>query len=118
VLIVSVVVEERPRVQSARRSEIEDLGEGFHQVIVRFGYLEDPDIPRALAGRPSMDLGLDLGSITYFVGRESVRVTPLPGMARWPEHLYALMSRNEADPATYFRLPAGEVFELGVIVEL
>lgn len=49
--------------------------------------IEDPDVPTALAGRAAMDLGFDLDSITYFVGRESVRVSALPGMARWREHL-------------------------------
>ena len=63
VLIVTVLVEERPRVHEAERTELEDLGDGFHQVILRFGYLQDPDVPRALAGRAAMDLGLDLGSI-------------------------------------------------------
>ena len=118
VLIVTVLVEERPRVHEAERTELEDLGDGFHQVILRFGYLQDPDVPRALAGRAAMDLGLDLGSITYFVGRESVQVTALPGMASWREHLYALMDRNATDPAFFFRLPAHQVFELGIIVEL
>ena len=118
VLIVTVLVEERPRVHDAERTEIEDLGDGFHQVILRFGYLQDPDVPEALAGRAAMELGLDLDSITYFVGRESVRVTELPGMAIWREHLYALMERNATDPAFYFRLPALQVFELGIIVEL
>ena len=65
-----------------------------------------------------MDLGLDLRVISYFVGRESLQVTAMPGMAPWREHLYALMSRNATDPASYFRLPARQVFELGIIVEL
>jgi KUP system potassium uptake protein len=118
VLVVSVLVEERPRVPVMRRTEIEDLGAGFHQVSLRFGYMEDPDVPQALAGRATMELGIDLRSITYFVGTESVRVTDLPGMATWREHLYALMSRNATDPATYFRLPANQVLEIGAIVEL
>jgi KUP system potassium uptake protein len=105
-------------VQAIERTELEDLGEGFHQVILRFGYPQDPDVPQALAGRAEMDLGVDLASITYFAGRESVRVTDLPGMASWREHLYALMSRNATDPASYFRLPANLVFELGIIFEL
>ena len=63
VLVVTVLVEERPRVHAAERTEIEDLGDGFHQVVLRFGYLQDPDVPKALAGRAAMDLGLDLGSI-------------------------------------------------------
>lgn len=62
--------------------------------------------------------GAQTQTFTYFVGRESVQVTALPGMASWREHLYALMERNATDPAFYFRLPTHQVFELGIIVEL
>ena len=118
VLIVTVLVEERPRVNDAERTQIEYLGDGFHQVILRFGYLQDPDVPRALAGRAAMDLGLDLG-VDHLLRRPRVRAGDrVPGMASWREHLYALMARNATDPAFYFRLPAHQVFELGIIVEL
>jgi KUP system potassium uptake protein len=118
VLILSIQPEDRPRVHPVKRPEVLDLGEGFVQVVLRFGYFEEPNVPKALEGRVSKDLGLDLDTMTYLVGRESVRVTSRPGMAWWREHLYAVMARNATDPASYFRLPPDQVFELGVIVEI
>jgi KUP system potassium uptake protein len=118
ILIISVMTEERPRVHPMERTEIVDLGLGFHEVILRFGFVEDPDVPRALSGRVAMRLGVDLDTITYFLGRESIQVTDRTGMARWREHLFALLSRNAATAAGYFRLPPDQTVELGVVVAL
>jgi KUP system potassium uptake protein len=118
VLLVSVLTDERPRVHPLKRAEIVDLERGFHEVILRFGFMEDPDVPKALAGRVAMELGTDLELMTYFLGRESLQVSGRPGMARWREHLFALMSRNATSAAHYFRLPPDQTFELGVVVEL
>ena len=72
------------------------------------------------AGRPGPDEGRPstCETISYFVSRESLRVTKRPGMARWREHLFAFMSRNATSAANYFRLPLDQTIELGVAVEL
>jgi KUP system potassium uptake protein len=118
VLVISIVTEEVPRVLPARRTEITDLGLGFRQVVLHFGFMEDPDIPRALADRVVMKLGIDLETLSYFLGRESLRVTARPGMARWREHLFAFQSRNATSAANYFHLPYEQTVELGITVEL
>jgi KUP system potassium uptake protein len=118
VIILSVCTEKRPRVSPAKRAEIVDLGHGFHQVALRYGFMEDPDVPRALAERVVHELGTDLGSVSYFTGRESVRVTPRPGMAHWREHLFAFMSRNSSNAARHFKLPPDQTLELGLAIEL
>jgi KUP system potassium uptake protein len=118
VLIVSVETARRPRVRARHRSEVTDLGLGFHRVVLRFGYLEPPDVPAALAGHVVDELGTDLEQLSYIVGREVVQVTPRPGMAAWREHLFAFMSRNARDAPTQFRLPPEQTIELGVPVEL
>jgi KUP system potassium uptake protein len=118
VLVISVVTEDRPRVHQVKRCEITRLGLGFHEVVLRFGFMEDPDVPKALAARAARELGLDLGSVTYFLGRESIQVTDRPGMAIWREHLFAVMSRNAVSAARYFHLPPEQTFELGVVVAL
>jgi KUP system potassium uptake protein len=116
--VISVVTERSPRAHPLRRAEITDLGEGFLEVVLHFGFLEDPDVPRALAASAGAELGSDLDTVTYFVGRESLLVTDRPGMARWREHLFALMSRNATSAARYFRLPPEQTIELGAVVEL
>jgi len=118
VLVVSIVTEDRPRVHPSQRAEITDLGGGFHQVVLHYGFMDEPDVPRALADRCASDIGIDVDTLAYFVGRETLRVTPRPGMARWREHLFALMSRNATSAADYFKLPLDRTGELGVGVEL
>jgi KUP system potassium uptake protein len=118
ILVISVVTGEVPRIDPEERTEIVDLGAGFHQVVLRYGFMEDIDVPRALAVEVAPKLGIDLGKIPYFLGRESLRVTARPGMARWREHLFALMSRNATSAATYFDLPPEQTVEVGLAVEL
>jgi KUP system potassium uptake protein len=118
VLVISVLTEKRPRVPAAKRAEVIDLGHGVHEIVLHYGFMDVPDVPKALAERVVMEVGLDLDSISYFVSRESLRVTAKPGMARWREHLFAFMSRNATSAANYFKLPLEQTIELGVAVEL
>jgi KUP system potassium uptake protein len=117
VLVVCVVVEPRPRVPTVKRAVVTDLGAGFHQVVLHFGFIEQPDVPTALAQRV-MRLGTDLSTLSYFLGRETISVTSRPGMAMWREHLYAFMSRNATGTVDLFHLPIDQTLELGVGVEL
>jgi KUP system potassium uptake protein len=117
VLVISVVTSDRPRVHPSRRAETTDLGDGFHQVALHFGFMEDQDVPRALEP-VAAELGVDLETLPYFLGRESLRVTARPGMTRWREHLFAVLSRNATSAANYFRLPIDRTIELGLPVEL
>jgi KUP system potassium uptake protein len=118
VLVISVVAVEVPRIDQEERTELVDLGAGFHQVVLRYGFMEDIDVPQALALEAAPKLGVDLDKVPYFLGREALRVTARPGMARWREHLFAFMSRNATSAATYFGLPPGQTVELGLAVEL
>ncbi|MDP9330503.1 MAG: potassium transporter Kup [Actinomycetota bacterium] len=118
VLVISVLTEKRPRVPSLQRAERVDLGHGFHEIVIHYGFMDIPDVPRALAERAVMGLGCDLDSLSYFVSRESLRVTSRPGMARWREHLFAFMSRNATGAANYFQLPLDRTIEIGIAVEL
>jgi KUP system potassium uptake protein len=118
VIVVCVAVEPRPRVPTPRRAVITDLGAGIHQVVLHFGFMEQPDVPKALAQRVAMQLGLDLPTLTYFLGSERITVTKRPGMAIWREHLYAFMSRNATGTIDLFNLPIDQTLQIGVGVEL
>ena len=118
VLIVCVVVEPRPRVPTLKRAVVTHLGAGFHQVVLHFGFMEQPDVPRALAQRVAMGLGIDLSTLSYVLGTETISVTPRRGMAMWREHLYSFMSRNAAGTIQLFRLPIEQTLALGIGVEL
>lgn len=118
VVLLTVVTEDVPHVRPDRRVEVEDLGHGFWRVVARYGFMQDPNVPAVLDACARHDLEFDLGRTTFFLGRETLLPTARPGMARWREHLFAVMSRN-AQPATaYFRIPADRVVEVGMQIEL
>jgi KUP system potassium uptake protein len=118
VVHLSIEFQEVPHVPPAERIKLTRLDSRFFQVILRYGFMEDPEVPRDLALIPAESLSLDLTEVSYFLGRERLIPTDLPGMAIWRERLFALMSRNARDAADFFHLPVNQVIELGVRVEL
>ena len=94
------------------------LGQGVFDVIVRYGFMEDPDIPAALRLAREQGLEIDHEDVTYFLGRETLIVSRAPGMAMWRERLFVLMARNAVRATAFFRLPPERVVELGVQVEI
>jgi KUP system potassium uptake protein len=80
--------------------------------------MEEPDVPKALADRVVMRLGIDLSTISYFIGSERILVTARPGMAMWREHLYSFILRNSSSAIDLFKLPINQTLQIGVGVEL
>lgn len=114
VLIVTVKVEEVPQVDAAQRCEVQDAGEGFYRVIIRYGFMEDIDIPRELAGLESECGAFDPMATSYFLGRQKLIPSPdHPGMAHWREALFAWMSKSSESAMESFKLPTNRVVELG-----
>lgn len=118
VLLVSVRTDEVPRVRNSKRLSIESLGNGIYSVTVRFGFMEDPKIPKALRLIQYPGLKLDHANMPYFVNRTRVYPSKLPGMALWRERLYTLMRRNATSAADFFSIPPTRVFEIGTSVEV
>lgn len=116
IVLVSVQTATSPRVHRAARATVHPLGEGFFQVVLKFGYMERVDVPEALAGIGVADFGFDPTDAVYILGKETVVV---PGSwRRLHLRLFALMHRNAVDAARYFKLPPEDVLEVGVQVEL
>jgi KUP system potassium uptake protein len=118
VVFLSVRTEDVPHVLAAERDEAADLGNGFHQVTLHYGFMDEPDIPEALEAMLDDTVSFDPMYTTYFLARESVQVTELPGMQQWRERLFLLLHRNATSAASYFRLPPDRSVEIGVSVEL
>jgi KUP system potassium uptake protein len=118
VVFLSVVTEEVPYVAQAERVQVKALGKGFYSVIARYGFMQDPNIPFVLEQCRTRGLDIVVSGTTFFLGRETLLSTERPGMARWRERLFGLMSRNAARATAFFRIPPEQVFEVGVEVEL
>jgi KUP system potassium uptake protein len=119
VILLTIVIEEVARIPDHERMKSDELGEGIYSITGRYGYMQEPDIP-ALLERVSKVCGLNIPPMdtTYFLGRETLIVTPRPsGMATWREKIFASMMRNAESAARFFRLPPNRVVELGAQIE-
>ncbi len=119
VVLLNVRVEDVPYVLAAERVRVVKLPQGFFQVMVRYGFKDEPDIPAALECCAASGLRYEPMETSFFLGRETiVRSVPVSGMPRWRQLLFTFMFRN-AEPATaYFKIPTNRVVELGTQVEL
>jgi KUP system potassium uptake protein len=114
VVVLTVLIESRPRVSPADRMSVAQEGENFWRIMAHYGFMEHPDIPRLLAQAKQHGCGIDLDDVTYYVGheyivhREQGATLPL-----WQEELFAAMVRNASHVTDYFRLPSRQVVEIG-----
>jgi KUP system potassium uptake protein len=118
VILLSVIVEDIPRVPPTERIEVTNLGEPFYRINLYYGFMDQINIPRALTLARMGGLVIDPEEITYFLGREHILATKREGMALWREHLFALLSSNSRPATDFFRLPPNQVVELGAQIEL
>jgi len=118
VITLLVTTQPVPHVAEEDRITVRELGYGISDMVVRYGFMEDPNVPEALAVGRERGLKLDDSDVTYFLGRETLIVTKSPGMAMWRERLFVLMARNAVRATGFFRLPPERVIELGVQVEM
>jgi KUP system potassium uptake protein len=116
-LVVAVATEETPQVPREERAEVRPLGEGITQVMLRFGFMESPDVPRTLAGLALPDGAFDPARSSYFLGKESLVYARHSPLSRWRRRLFAVQARNAQSAAAFFGLPPNRVVELGVQVE-
>ena len=107
-----------PWVPDSERVAIAPLGHECYQIDVKYGFKDEPDIPRALALCQEKGLRFEMMETSFFVARQTVISAPGGGMMPWRERLFVTMSRNARDAADYFRIPTNRVIELGTQVEI
>jgi KUP system potassium uptake protein len=117
-VVASVATDGVPRVAPAQRVEVERLGNGLYAATLHFGFMEEPDVPAALAGVRLDGRPFEPEATSYFVGRESILATELEGMPVPLERLYVLLHRGADSAARFFGLPADRIFEVGAHVEI
>jgi len=117
-VILTVKFAERPWVPEAERVALQALAPGFWRVALCYGFMDQPDVPQALALCAAKGLVIQPFETSYFLSRETVVPTPGAGMANWRERLFAALSRNAGSAAEFFHLPDNAVVELGTRVQI
>jgi KUP system potassium uptake protein len=118
VVFMTVLFEDIPRVSAKDRVVVQGLAEGFYSITVRYGFFQEPDLPKVLRLCKAFGLEFDVMQTSFFLGRETLIPSIHPEMAEWREKLFVVMSRNSVSATDFFRIPAGRVVELGTQVQL
>ena len=113
---LTIVTENIPRVSPQDRVEMEPLGNGFMRLILHFGFMETPNIPKALAIARKHGWTFDIMSTSFFLSRRSVRPDARSGMPAWQDKLFIFLAQNADDASSYFQLPTDRVVEIGTQV--
>lgn len=117
-IFVHVVIDERSYIDEDSRLRIVNLGHDFYRITIRYGFMEEINVPEALTLANANGLHIDIDKLHYFVGRDSVVPSILPGMGVVRENLFAWMVRNAASIAAYYKLPSKQVMEVGARIEI
>jgi KUP system potassium uptake protein len=121
VVLVTVLIEESPRIADEDRTEVIEVIEGITRVILHYGFMQYPTIFEGLqlACRQGKLPGIDLTNITYYIGRETIIPSPdVPGMWVWRETVFAFLQRNAERSAAFFGVPPRQVVEFGTEIEI
>ena len=118
VIILSIVIEDIPRVPKEDYIWIDNHGHGFYTITAHYGFKESPNVPVMLEDCRLQSMKFDMMDTSFFVNRESLIATPKGGMALWREHIFVWMSHLAAKASDYFRIPTNRVVELGTQVEI
>uniref|UniRef100_B8DPN3 Probable potassium transport system protein Kup n=1 Tax=Nitratidesulfovibrio vulgaris (strain DSM 19637 / Miyazaki F) TaxID=883 RepID=B8DPN3_NITV9 len=118
VVLLTIVAEPSPFVPRPDRLVVHNLGEGFHRMVARYGFMQTPRVPELVQLAAARGLPMRMETTTFFVGRETLLIGSGNRMAGWRKALFAFMSRNAWNATTFFGIPPGRVIEIGAQVEL
>jgi KUP system potassium uptake protein len=118
VILLTVRIEDVPYVGQSHRAEVKEFGQGFYRMVVHYGFMQEPDVPAALACVQGIGAPLRMMDTSFFLARQTLIASSRPGMAVWREKLFAWMLRNAESAMEFFKLPTNRVVELGSQVEI
>ncbi|WAX92754.1 potassium transporter Kup [Aminobacter sp. NyZ550] len=117
-VILSVVTAQQPVVPDSERVKMEQVNDLFMRVKLKFGYMEQPNIPKALAICRKQGWKFDIMTTSFFLSRRSLKASPNSGMPLWQDRLFIGLARTAADATEYFQIPTGRVVEVGTQVSI
>ncbi len=117
-VILTIETAPTPRVDVSERVRMESVSERFATVRLRFGFMESPNVPKALAVARKLGWQFDIMSTSFFVSRRSLKPAAQSGMPRWQDHLFIALTRSANDATDYFQIPTGRVVEVGTQVTI
>ena len=121
VLLVAVTTTETPRVPDEERVVITPIAKGITRVELRFGFMEQPNVPKGLETAMAHEeiVRFDTAKVIYYTGHETIIPSGRRlGLARWREELFAFMHHNAQRPGAYFQIPSGQIMEIGIEFEI
>jgi len=117
-VILTVHTADRPRIADSQRVTMEPISDDFKRLTITYGFMETPNVPRALGLCRKQGLKFDIMSTSFFLGRRSVVASARQGMPLWQDKLFIFLMRNAANPTDFFHIPPGRVVELGTQVSV
>jgi len=117
-VVLTIETAHTPRVALADRVKMETVSDKFAKVRLRFGFMESPNVPKALAIARKLGWQFDIMSTSFFVSRRSLKPAAQSGMPRWQDRLFIMLSRSANDAIDYFQIPTGRVVEVGTQVTI
>jgi len=115
-VILTIETAETPRVRDADRVRIDKVNDDFTKVRIIYGFMESPNIPRALALCRKQGVKFDIMATSFFLGRRSVVPSAQSGMPLWQDKLFIYLMKNAANPTEFYKIPPGRVVEMGAQV--
>src|SRR5580765_1986963 len=117
-VILTIETAPTPRIDPSERVRLEEISATFTKVTLRFGFMETPNVPKALAIARRLGWQFDIMSTSFFLSRRALKPAAHSGMPRWQDHLFIAMSRSSNDATDYFQIPTGRVVEVGTQVSI
>src|SRR6201991_3907718 len=117
-VILTIETAPTPRIDDSERVRLEEISATFSKVTLRFGFMESPNVPKALAIARNLGWQSDIMSTSFFLSRRALKPAAYSGMPRWQDHLFIALSRSSNDATDYFQIPTGRVVEVGTQVTI
>ena len=118
ILLLTVKIEDVPYVEEEKTFHLDPLGDGFFRLIIRYGFMQETNVPAALARVDKCGPQFKMMDTSFFLARQTLLPSARPAMAIWREKLFAWMLRNAESAMEFFKLPTNRVVELGSQVEI